>query len=170
MAQLDKMQTDGTFETMSKKERLMKTRERAKLEIQFGSIADLTRLPAALFIVDITKEHIAVAEAHRLNIPTYAIVDTNSDPNKVDFAIPANDDAASSVAHITEVICKAIAEGLSERKLDKEASASDEKEGKSAEEVENADNNVAFSASGEEEEGGAAGQGKRRRRTTTQKK
>lgn len=137
MAQLDKMVADGTFLTISKKERLMKTRERAKLEIQFGSIADLTRLPAALFIVDITKEHIAVAEAHRLNIPTFAIVDTNSDPNKVDFPIPANDDAASSVAYIVEVMAKAISEGLSERKLDKEAAASEEKENKTtAEEAE----------------------------------
>lgn len=167
MSQLDKMQTDGTFATMSKKERLMKTRERAKLEIQFGSIADLTRLPAALFIVDITKEHIAVAEAQRLNIPTYAIVDTNSDPNKVDFAIPANDDAASSVAHITDIICKAIAEGLSERKLDKETSAADEKEGKSAEEVEDMENKTTVAS--EEEEGGGAGQAKRRRRTTQKK-
>jgi small subunit ribosomal protein S2 len=168
MAQLDKMQTDGTFGTMSKKERLMKSRERAKLEIQFGSVADLTRLPAALFIVDITKEHIAVAEAQRLNIPTYAIVDTNSDPNKVDFAIPANDDAATSVAHITEVICKAIAEGLSERKLDKETASADEKEGKVAEEGEEVDGKPAV-ASGEEEEGGNAGAGKRRRRTTQKK-
>lgn len=134
MAQLDKMQTDGTFGTMSKKERLMKTRERAKLEIQFGSISDLTRLPAALFIVDITKEHIAVAEAHRLNIPTFGIVDTNSDPNKIDYPIPANDDAASSVAYITEVICKAVAEGLAERKQDKEAAAAEEKESKTTQE------------------------------------
>lgn len=134
MAQLDKMQTDGTFSTISKKERLTIGRERAKLEVQFGSIADLTRLPAALFIVDITKEHIAVAEAHRLNIPTYGIVDTNSDPNKVDFPIPANDDAASSVAYIVEVMCKAIAEGLAERKQDKEAAAAEEKENKTTQE------------------------------------
>jgi small subunit ribosomal protein S2 len=130
MAQLDKMVVDGTFLTISKKERLMKTRERAKLEIQFGSVADLTRLPAALFIVDIVKEHIAVAEAHRLNIPTYAIVDTNSDPNKVDYPIPANDDAASSVAYIIDVMAKAISEGLAERKQDKEAAAAEEKENK----------------------------------------
>jgi small subunit ribosomal protein S2 len=171
MAQLDKMQVDGTFATMSKKERLMKTRERAKLEIQFGSIADLTRLPAALFIVDITKEHIAVAEAHRLNIPTYAIVDTNSDPNKVDFAIPANDDAASSVAYITEVICKAIAEGLSERKQDKETVGAEDKEGKgSADENDLSDVSAVGSAEEEEESGNSAGAaGKRRRRTPTKK-
>jgi small subunit ribosomal protein S2 len=130
MMQLDKMATDGTFGTISKKERLTIGRERAKLEIQFGSVADLTRLPAALFIVDISKEHIAVAEAHRLNIPTFGIVDTNSDPKKIDFAIPANDDAASSVAYIVDVITKAIAEGLSERKQDKETAALEEKENK----------------------------------------
>ena len=165
MAQLDKMQTDGTFTTMSKKERLMKTRERAKLEVQFGSIADLTRLPAALFIVDIVKEHIAVAEAHKLNIPTYAIVDTNSDPNKVDFPIPANDDAASSVAYITEIMCKAIAEGLSERKLDKEAVA-EEKE-RSEESDENALNESADVVS--EEESGSENAGKKVRKRIAKK-
>src|ERR1017187_8509696 len=112
----------------------MITRERAKLESQLGSVADLTRLPAALFIVDIMKEHIAVAEAKRLNIPTYAIVDTNSDPNKVDLAIPGNDDASSSIAIITELIVKAIEEGLGDRKMDKEAAAAEEKERADAEE------------------------------------
>ena len=133
MAQIDKMTADGTYSHISKKERLMIARERAKLESQLGSVADLTRLPAALFIVDISKEHIAVAEAKRLNIPTYAIVDTNSDPNKVDLAIPANDDASSSIAIITELIVRAIEEGLGERKMDKEAAAVEEKERADAE-------------------------------------
>lgn len=123
MAQIDKMSTDGTFTNISKRERLQFSRERAKLEIQFGSISDLSRLPAALFIVDITKEHIAVAEAKRLNIPTFAIVDTNSNPNQVDYAIPANDDASTSISFIVELMCEAIKEGLSDRKADKEASA-----------------------------------------------
>lgn len=134
MAQIDKMSTDGTFENISKKERLMIGREREKLEIQFGSVADLTRLPAALFIVDIAKEHIAVKEAKRLNIPTFAIVDTNSDPGLVDFPIPANDDASTSIAYIIDLMTKAIAEGLSERKIDKETQAAEEKEGKSSHE------------------------------------
>ncbi|MBK7182741.1 MAG: 30S ribosomal protein S2 [Bacteroidetes bacterium] len=128
MATIDKMATDGTFDNISKKEKLQISRERAKLETQLGSIADLTRLPAALFIVDISKEHIAVAEAKRLNIPTFAIVDTNSDPNVVDFAIPANDDASTSISLITGIIAKAIEEGLAERKVDKETAA-EEKEG-----------------------------------------
>jgi small subunit ribosomal protein S2 len=128
MATIDKMSTDGTFDNISKKEKLQISRERAKLEINLGSIVDLSRLPAALFIVDISKEHIAVAEAKRLNIPTFAIVDTNSDPNAVDFAIPANDDASTSIALITGIITKAIEEGLAERKVDKETSAAEEKE------------------------------------------
>ena len=133
MATIDKMSTDGTFDNISKKEKLQISRERAKLETQLGSIADLTRLPAALFIVDISKEHIAVAEAKRLNIPTFAIVDTNSDPNVVDYAIPANDDASTSIALITGIITKAIEEGLAERKVDKETAAAEEKEsGKSS--------------------------------------
>jgi len=130
MGQLDKMTTDGTFDNISKKERLQFSRERAKLETQFGSIADLSRLPAALFIVDITKEHIAVKEAKRLNIPTFAIVDTNSNPNEVDYAIPANDDASTSIAYITELMSEAIKEGLAERKQDKETQAAEEKESK----------------------------------------
>lgn len=120
MASIDKMATDGTFDILSKKEKLMLSRERAKLEHQLGSIADLSRLPAALFIVDISKEHIAVAEAKRLGIPTFAIVDTNSDPNQVDFAIPANDDASTSISLIIDIVVKAIEEGLAERKLDKD--------------------------------------------------
>ncbi len=120
MATIDKMATDGTFETISKKEKLTISREREKLETQFGSISDMSRLPAALFIVDISKEHIAVAEARRLNIPTFAVVDTNSNPNLVDYPIPANDDAAKSIALIMEVVVGAIQEGLSERKSEKD--------------------------------------------------
>ena len=134
MSQIDKMATDGTFDNISKKEKLQISRERAKLETNLGSVADLTRLPSALFIVDITKEHIAVAEAKRLGIPTFAIVDTNSNPNFVDYAIPANDDASTSVALIVDFMCKAINEGLGERKMDKEATAADEKEAKNSKE------------------------------------
>lgn len=120
MATIDRMRTDGTMDSMSKKERLMLERHREKLQTLFGSIADLTRLPAALFVVDVNIEHIAVAEAKRLNIPTFAIVDTNSDPNVVDFPIPANDDAATSVDLIVGVITKAIEEGLNERKTERD--------------------------------------------------
>jgi small subunit ribosomal protein S2 len=134
MAQIDKMTKDGTFSNISKKERLNISRERAKLETQFGSIADLSRLPAAIFIVDVTKEHIAVAEAKRLNIPTFAIVDTNSNPNSVDYPIPANDDASTSINYIIDVVCRAIAEGLSERKMDKDAAAAEEEKEKSSHE------------------------------------
>ncbi|HEU4717482.1 MAG TPA: 30S ribosomal protein S2 [Bacteroidia bacterium] len=133
MAGIDKMATDGTFENLSKKEKLMLSRERAKLEHQLGSIADLTRLPAAIFIVDIVKEHIAVAEAKRLGIPTFAIVDTNADPNLVDHSIPANDDASTSVSLIIGIVCKAVAEGLEERKMDKDK-AEEEREKEEAEE------------------------------------
>lgn len=120
MQNIEKMATDGTFEHMAKKERLMKSREKEKLNRVLGGIEDLNRLPAALFIVDIKREHIAVAEAQRLNIPIFAIVDTNSDPNQVDFAIPANDDASKSIALITRELTDAIVEGLSERKKLKE--------------------------------------------------
>jgi small subunit ribosomal protein S2 len=120
MGTIDRMATDGTWENINKKERLLISREREKLEKTLGSVSDLSRLPAALFIVDISKEHIAVAEARRLNIPTFAIVDTNSNPNIVDYAIPANDDAAKSVQVIMESVVKAIQEGLSERKVDKD--------------------------------------------------
>ena len=134
MGQIDKMATDGTFDNISKKEKLQISRERAKLETNLGSVVDLTRLPSALFIVDITKEHIAVAEAKRLNIPMFAIVDTNSNPNFVDYAIPANDDASTSVAYIIDLMCKSITEGLGERKMDKEAGVIEEKEGHSSKE------------------------------------
>ena len=127
MSLIDKMQTDGTFDNISKRERLQFVRERAKLEKDLGSVADLNRLPSALFIVDINKEHIAVAEAKKLNIPTFAIVDTNSNPNVVDFAIPANDDASKSISLIVGEMVKAIEEGLSERKVDKDKKAESKK-------------------------------------------
>jgi small subunit ribosomal protein S2 len=120
MISIDKMATDGTFDHMSKRERLQVTRQRNKLEKLLGSIKDLTRLPAALFVVDVSKEHIAVNEAHKLNIPVFGMVDTNSDPEKVDFAIPANDDASKSIALICGIMCKAIEEGLEERKAEKD--------------------------------------------------
>jgi small subunit ribosomal protein S2 len=121
MQTIDKMATDGTYQNINKKERLMLEREKAKLQRLFGGIADLNRLPAALFICDIKREHIAIAEAKKLNIPTFAIVDTNSDPTVVDFPIPANDDAAKSISLIAKVMTNAIAEGLSERKKEKES-------------------------------------------------
>ncbi len=121
MATIDRMKTDGTFENMSKRERLQVSRQREKMEKNLGSISDLTRLPSAQFIVDIVKEHIAVAEARKLNIPTFAMVDTNSDPTLVDFPIPANDDATKSIELIMDVMIKSITEGLEERKNDKTA-------------------------------------------------
>jgi small subunit ribosomal protein S2 len=117
---LDKMSTDGTYANINKKERLMVEREKEKLRRLLGGISDMNRLPAALFIVDIKREHIAVAEAQRLNIPTFGVVDTNSDPTVVDFPIPANDDAAKSIALITKYISDAIAESMLERKREKE--------------------------------------------------
>ena len=120
MGAIDKMATDGTFKNMSKRERLQVTRQRAKLEKNLGSIAELTRLPAAVFVVDIKKEHIAVAEARKLGIPTFAMVDTNSNPNLVDFPIPANDDASKSIAAIIDVVTGALKEGLSDRAVDKQ--------------------------------------------------
>jgi small subunit ribosomal protein S2 len=120
MSSIDKMATDGTFDNMTKREKLQVSRQRAKLEKNLGSIADLTRLPAALFVVDITKEHIAVREAKRLNIPVFAMVDTNSDPNTVDFPIPANDDASNSIALIIGTLADSIQEGLNERKMERE--------------------------------------------------
>lgn len=124
MASIDKMTSDGTFNHLSKRERLQIVRQRAKLEKNLGSIADLTRLPAALFIVDIQKERIAVLEARKLNIPVFAMVDTNSNPNMVDFAIPANDDAAKSIDLIVSILAKSIQEGLVERKAEREKEAS----------------------------------------------
>lgn len=120
MTTIDKMGTNGTLDVLSKREKLQIARQRAKLDKTLGSIADLTRLPAAMFIVDISKEHIAVSEARRLNIPVFAIVDTNSNPNLVDFPIPANDDASASIAVILDAVIASIKEGLGERKVDKE--------------------------------------------------
>ena len=119
MTTIDKMSTDGTYDNISKREKLQIARQREKLEKNLGSIADLTRLPSALFIVDVMKEHIAVKEAKRLGIPVFGIVDTNSNPNDVDFIIPANDDATKSVDVILSALVAAIQEGLDERKVEK---------------------------------------------------
>ena len=119
MANIDKLMADGTFANLSKRELLQITRQRAKLEKNLGSIADLTRLPSALFVVDVLKENIAVREANRLGIPVFAMVDTNSDPNDIDFVIPANDDAKDSIEVVLNACCQAIAEGLEERKAEK---------------------------------------------------
>ena len=132
MTSIDKMKTDGTWDPLNKRERLFKTRQREKLEKNFGSIADMTRQPAAIFIVDILKEHIALNEAKRLNIPTFAMVDTNSNPKLVDFPIPANDDATKSISIILDEICTAIKEGLEERKNAKDSAAKDSKAKKEA--------------------------------------
>ena len=121
MSQIDKMGEDGTLKTMSKRERLQVSRQRAKLEKNLGSITDLTRIPAAIFIVDVSKEHIALAEAKKLGIPVFAMVDTNSDPRPVDFPIPSNDDASRSIALVLDALSQAVAEGLQERKSDKDA-------------------------------------------------
>ena len=119
MATIDKLTADGPYSNLSKREILQISRQRAKLDKNLGSIADLTRLPSAIFVVDVMKEHIAVHEANRLGIPVFAIVDTNSNPNDVDFVIPANDDATKSVEVILDACCAAIAEGLEERKVEK---------------------------------------------------
>ena len=119
MATIDKMTKDGTFDNLSKREKLQVTRQRAKLEKTLGSIADLTRLPSALFVVDVMKEHIAAREANRLGIPVFAMVDTNSDPSNIDYVIPANDDATKSIEVILNAVCGAMQEGLEERKAEK---------------------------------------------------
>lgn len=130
MSTIDKMGADGTLNHLSKRERLQVSRQRAKLEKNLGSIADLTRLPAALFVVDVMKEYIAVKEANRLGIPVFAMVDTNSSPEGVEFVIPANDDASNSVSIILDKVTGAIQEGLSERKNEKEKEAADKKTAK----------------------------------------
>ena len=131
MANIDKMLADGTYDKLSKRENLQIRRKREKLEKNLGSIADLTRLPSALFVVDVMKENIAVREAKRLGIPVFGIVDTNSDPSDIDFVIPANDDATKSIEVIVDACCAAIAEGLEERKAEKVdmEAAGEEKEG-----------------------------------------
>lgn len=126
MTGIEEMMNDGTAETLNKKEKLMLMRTKAKLERDFSSIADMNRLPAALFIVDVKKEHIAVAEAKRLNIPTFGIVDTNSDPRVVDFPIPANDDAAKSVSLLLDVVCKAIIDGYNDKKVEVKEAVNEE--------------------------------------------
>src|SRR3989339_2227791 len=125
MTSIDKMATDGTFDHLSKREKLQISRQREKLEKNLGSIADLTRLPSALFVVDIQKEKIAVAEAKRLSIPVFAMVDTNSNPNPIDFPIPGNDDASKAIYLVVDALAKAIEEGLSERKVEKDKEAPD---------------------------------------------
>lgn len=137
MTSMDKMRTDPAFLSISKRERLQIQRQTEKMQKMLGSITDLTRLPAALFIVDINKEHIAIQEARRLNIPTFAVVDTNSDPNKVDFPIPANDDATKAISLLISKITESIQEGLSERKLDKEKVVDKKEEGEEVEDVDN---------------------------------
>jgi len=126
MASIDRMKQDGTFNTLSKKERLAVDRLRAKLEKNLGSISDMSRLPAALFVVDTTREHIAVAEAMKLNIPIFAMVDTNSDPRVIDYVIPSNDDASKSIESIMSFVSEAIIEGLSERKAGSDDDSDDE--------------------------------------------
>jgi small subunit ribosomal protein S2 len=130
MSSIEKMEQDGTAATLSKRERLQLTRTLQKMMKTLGSISDMNRVPAAVFVVDIMKEHIAVAEAKRLGIPVFAMVDTNSDPRKVDFAIPSNDDATKSIAKILDVVIEGIAEGLAERKTDKDKEGSEEAKGK----------------------------------------
>ena len=128
MASIDKLMKDEAYKNLAKRERLMITRERAKLERVLGGISDLNRLPAALFVIDIKREHIAVSEAQKLNIPVFAMVDTNSDPNLADYPIPANDDAFKSIQLITQYIGSSMEEGLSERKRDKEDQKMEEAE------------------------------------------
>ncbi len=151
MASIDKMTNDGTFDNLSKREKLQITRQRAKLEKNLGSIADMTRQPSALFVVDVSKEHIAVHEAKRLGIPVFAMVDTNSDPSDIDFVIPANDDAAKSISLIIDIMCKAIEEGLGERKAEK-----DKEGGNGHEKAEESNTKVKRKAADYEEEVEAA--------------
>ncbi len=139
MSIIDKMASTPQYNNLSKRERLQITRERAKLEKNFGSIADLHKLPSAIFVVDINKEHIAIAEAKKLNIPTFAIVDTNTNPTLIDFPIPGNDDASKSIALIVEQMTKAIEEGLTERKMAREKAQADEKVVKAAKAKQKAD-------------------------------
>lgn len=176
MTGFDRFMKDETFNNISKKERLQVTRQKAKMEKLIGSIADLTRLPAALFIVDVLKEHIAVSEAQKLGIPTIAICDTNTDPSPIDFPIPANDDATKSISLIMGVMVKAIEEGLEERKMDKEADR--EREVAAEDETgERTGGEKEYMASDEAEEDGetktkapAKKAGTRARRTTTARK
>ena len=153
MASIDRMKKDGTFNTLSKKERLQVDRLRAKLDKNLGSIADMTRLPGALFVVDITREHIAIKEAQKLNIPIFAMVDTNSDPREVDYVIPANDDASKSINKVVSYVSEAIVEGLSDRKSNKDSKKADKeaKATKKADKAESKPETVTADASNEEE-------------------
>lgn len=132
MATIDKLTNEGTFDNFSKREKLQIARQRAKLEKNLGSIADLTRLPAALFVIDVQKEANAVKEAKRLNIPVFAMVDTCCDPTNIDYVIPANDDASKSIAVVLDTVTAAIQEGLAERKVEKEKEASEAQKGATA--------------------------------------
>ena len=125
MAQIDRMKQDGSFAALSKREQLQINRQREKLEKNLGSIADMTRLPGALFVVDVKKEHIAVAEAQKLNIPVFAMVDTNSDPRGIDFVVPSNDDASKSIDKVMSFLTDSVAEGLADRKASKEKAATE---------------------------------------------
>jgi len=157
MGAIDRMKKDGTFETLSKKERLQVDRLRAKLEKNLGSITEMTRLPGAIFIVDTTREHIAVKEAQKLKIPIFAMVDTNSDPRDVDFVIPSNDDASKSIDKILSLITGAVAEGLGERKKEKEAtSESDAQDMEAAAKQEETEAVIAEAAAEEPKEAPAA--------------
>jgi small subunit ribosomal protein S2 len=149
MSQIDKMEQDGTLNTMSKRERLQVSRQRAKLEKNLGSISDLTRIPSAIFIVDVLKENIALAEARKLGIPVFAMVDTNSDPRPVDFPIPANDDASRSIGLVLDVLVQAVAEGLQDRKADKDQADAQAAAKKAKAEAEKADAEVKEEAAAE---------------------
>lgn len=141
MGMIDKMEEDGTMQTLSKRERLQLSRTRAKLDKNYGTIADMTRVPSAVFVIDVLKEHIAVKEANKLNIPTFAMVDTNSDPRNIDFIIPSNDDATQSIDTILTKVADAIMEGLEERKATKDKVKSTKEVGaETEEEVEEEEN------------------------------
>ncbi|WP_369048002.1 30S ribosomal protein S2 [Tenacibaculum sp. UWU-22] len=152
MASIDRMKQDGSFDALSKREKLQINRQREKLEKNLGSISDMTRLPGALFVIDVKKEHIAIAEAQKLNIPIFAMVDTNSDPRPIDFVIPSNDDASKSINKVLEYVAASISEGLSERKADKEkAKTEKETAKKAAKETEGNTEKVAAQTSAEKE-------------------
>ncbi len=153
MTTIDKMASTPQYKNLSKRERLQISREREKLEKNFGSIQDLNKLPSAVFIVDINKEHIAVAEARKLNIPTFAIVDTNTDPTLIDFPIPGNDDASKSISTIVEYLTKSIEEGLTERKMEREKNQAEEKAAKQAKKTEKSAPDAANKSEGAEESG-----------------
>jgi len=152
MAAIDRMKKDGTFESLSKRERLQVDRQRSKLEKNLGSIEDMTRLPGALFVVDIMREHIAIKEAQKLNIPIFAMVDTNSDPRQVDYIIPSNDDASKSIEKILSIVTSAVADGLNERKAEKSDKKDDKKAKKEEKKTEaKATKKTAVAVSEEEE-------------------